>query len=68
MTWALACLSLWATWLNARKVRLCFALWFVTNICWAFVNVAHEIYARAALDGVYALLAVYGWRNWRDAA
>lgn len=65
MTWIVAAVSLWATWLNARKVRLCFALWFVTNACWAVVNVSHGIYARACLDAIYTGLAVYGWFAWR---
>jgi len=65
MTWLLAGTSLYATWLNARKVRVCFAIWFFTNAAWACVNVAHGIYARAVLDAVYTGLAVYGWFSWR---
>lgn len=65
MTWILAAASLYATWLNANRVRACFALWLVTNACWCAVNVAAGIYARAALDAVYVGIAAYGWRKWQ---
>lgn len=65
MTWFLAGLSLYATWLNARKVRWCFALWAVTNTAWAAVNLTRGVPARGCLDACYAALAVYGWRRWR---
>ena len=67
MTWALATISLLATWLNTRRVRACFAIWFVTNIAWATFNFNQGIYARGVLDAVYAGLAVYGWRKWSDS-
>ena len=65
MTWALAAASLVATWLNIRKVRACFALWFVTNLSWCVVDVVYGVWARAPLDATYAVLAVIGWRAWR---
>lgn len=66
MTWMLALLSLYATWLNARKVRWCFALWIVTNAAWALVNgLIYRNYARCALDTCYTGLAVYGLWRWR---
>ena len=35
MTWLIATLSLFATWLNIKKIRACFAIWMITNITWA---------------------------------
>ena len=64
MTWLVAGLSLFATWLNIRKVRACFAVWFVTNCAWAYYDVAHGLLARAPLDAAYAGLAVWGWSAW----
>ena len=61
-TWVLAAVSLAATWLNARRLRLCFLLWVATNLCWCYVNLAIGLHARAALDATYSLLALYGWR------
>ena len=64
MTWILATASLTATWLNVRKVRACFAIWFITNICWAAVDIRHGLPAQAALMAVYAALAAYGYFHW----
>jgi hypothetical protein len=45
VTWLVAAVSLFATWLNIRKVRLCFAIWFVTNAKWAVYDSAHDLSA-----------------------
>ena len=65
MTWVVAAASLFATWLNIRKVRLCFAIWFVTNIVWAAYDFAHGLPAQGALMCVYAGLAAWGFFAWR---
>jgi hypothetical protein len=41
MTWLVASASLFATWLNIRKIRACFAIWFLTNVTWAGYDFAH---------------------------
>ncbi len=64
MTWLVACASLFATWLNIRRVRACFAIWFVTNAAWCVVDVAYGVWARAPLDAIYTGLAVWGWIAW----
>ena len=64
MTWIVAGASLLATWLNIRRVRACFAIWFVTNCAWCAVDVAHGVWSRAPLDAIYAVLAAWGWRAW----
>ena len=64
MTWVVAAASLFATWLNIRKVRLCYAIWFCTNAIWAAYDFAHGLPAQGTLMSVYALLAVWGWREW----
>jgi nicotinamide riboside transporter PnuC len=65
MTWFVAAASLAATVLNVRRVRACFAIWFVTNTAWAIYDVAHGLPAQGVLMAIYALLAVYGWHSWR---
>ena len=67
MTWLVAGLSLFATVLNIRRVRACFALWFATNLAWVYYDVTHGLYARAPLDATYAGLAVWGWVAWKHA-
>jgi nicotinamide riboside transporter PnuC len=51
--------------LNIRKRHECFAVWAVTNACWAAVDVAHGVWAQAALQAVYFGLAIWGMVEWR---
>jgi len=64
LTWLVATVSLYATWLNIHKVRACFAIWFATNVSWAFYDFTHGLPAQGCLMTVYACLAVKGWREW----
>ena len=64
MTWLVACASLAATWLNIRRVRACFAIWFGTNVAWAVFDFLHGLPAQGALMCVYAILACYGFAAW----
>lgn len=64
MSWAVACASLVATWLNIRRVRACFGIWFCTNVAWAGYDFAHGLPAQGALMCVYAALAIYGFVAW----
>ncbi len=66
MTWLVASASLFATWLNIRRVRACFAIWCCTNVAWACYDFAHELPAQGALMLIYAALAVCGWFAWRS--
>lgn len=67
MTWLLAATSLLATWLNIRKLRICFALWLVTNLAWCAVDLHYGVWARAPLDATYAALAAYGLWAWKPS-
>ncbi len=66
MTWLIAAASLFATWLNIRKMRACFLIWLGTNIAWAIYDFAHGLPAQGSLMVVYAALAAWGWFAWRD--
>ena len=65
MTWLVATASLFATWLNIRRVRICFAIWACTNSAWAAYDFAHGLPAQGVLMTTYALLAIWGWFAWR---
>lgn len=65
LTWALAAVSLLATFLNARRRRVCFVLWLGTNAAWAAIDLAHGLPAQAALHAAYFVLAIYGLWSWR---
>ena len=64
MTWLVATASVFATWLNIRRVRACFAIWFCTNVSWAVYDFAYGLPAQGCLMCVYACLAVVGWTTW----
>jgi nicotinamide riboside transporter PnuC len=64
MMWLLASASLLATVLNIKHRKECFAIWTVTNACWAVIDVMHGIYAQAFLQAVYCGLAIWGLIEW----
>ncbi len=64
MSWLVSGISLLATVLNIRRIRVCFLLWLGTNLAWAYCDLAHGLYARAPLDAAYAGLALWGWYAW----
>ena len=66
MSWFVASASLFATWLNIRRVRICFAIWFCTNVTWSVYDFAHGLPAQGVLMCVYAALAVWGGFAWRQ--
>ena len=68
LTWALAALSLAGTWLNIKKNPTGFAIWMFTNIQWAAYDLSIHEYAQGFLFTVYAILAVYGYLEWRTVA
>jgi len=67
VTWLVAGASLFATWLNIRRARACFAIWLVTNSAWSIYDFVHGLPAQGVLMVVYAGLAVWGWWAWRPA-
>ena len=66
MTWLIAAASLAGVVLNIYKLRICFAIWFVSNVSWAAIDFAKGIPAQGALQTVYAGLSVWGWCKWKE--
>ena len=64
--WPIAVAALVGVILNIKKRRLCFIVWFTTNVAWAIVDWGAGLHAQAALFAVYAGLAVYGWICWGE--
>ena len=64
-TWGITVASIVGTVLNIRKRRVCFAIWFFTNLAWTGIDIWKGIYSQAALQAVYVGLAVWGWVTWR---
>jgi len=57
-------MSLAGSFLNARKLRICFVLWLVCNIGWTAIDVYLAMYPRVAQDLVQMVFTVYGWICW----
>ena len=64
-TWLVTFASIVGTIANIKQRRWCFHVWLVTNLIWMVYDLAIGATAQAALMGVYALLAVWGLREWR---
>ena len=65
MKWSLAALSIVGVVLNIRRRRECFVVWCATNAAWTAVDVIHGVWAQAALQFVYFLLAIWGLMEWK---
>lgn len=50
--------------LNNRKSRICFLLWFVSNILSAVIHVRVGVWSLVARDLVFLVLAIEGWLLW----
>lgn len=62
----LTIISLVGSYLNCKKMRICFMLWIVCNIGWIYVDFCNKAYSRMALDAVQIFFSVYGFMNWAD--
>jgi nicotinamide mononucleotide transporter len=59
-TWA----SVYATWLQARKVRQNWLWWIGIDLLIAWLCARHGLYLSALLYGLFVVLAGLGWREW----
>ncbi len=64
-TWQLTVCSLIGVIANIYKRRWCFYIWAYTNLAWAIIDFHYEIYAQAALQATYFILAVWGLLKWK---
>jgi nicotinamide mononucleotide transporter len=62
---ALTGFSLVAQLWMAQKRLQCWPLWVALDVIFVGLFIYKELYLTAALYGVFALLAVQGWRTWR---
>ncbi|MGH8384774.1 MAG: nicotinamide riboside transporter PnuC [Pseudomonas sp.] len=62
---ALTGFSLVAQFWMAQKRVQCWPLWIVVDVIFVGLFVYKDLYLTAALYGVFLLLAVQGWREWR---
>lgn len=66
LSWVLVIGSITGAVLNNYKKRICFVLWFCTNIGWIVVNLSKGIPAAALLAFVFMGMNVHGFIQWRQ--
>ena len=62
---ALTGFSLVAQYWMAKKRLQCWLLWMVLDVVYVGMFINAGLYLTAVLYGVFTVLAVYGWREWR---
>lgn len=64
ITWILAAISLFGSFLNAKKKSACFYLWGIGEVFWFSLDVYNHTYGRAVLDAVSFVICIYGLFEW----
>lgn len=62
--WILSFLAIIGAVFNARKKRVGFLIWIVSNAGWICVNIQNDFYSQIPLWIVMTILSVYGYINW----
>ena len=57
--------SLLATYLLARKRKVCLVLYSLGNLLWITWAMRHHIWAIVSLDGILTVLNVRAWLAWK---
>ncbi|SHM67142.1 nicotinamide mononucleotide transporter [Pseudomonas asturiensis] len=52
-------------WMAQKRVQ-CWPLWIVLDVIFVGLFIYKDLYLTAALYGLFTLLAVQGWREWRN--
>jgi nicotinamide mononucleotide transporter len=58
-------LSVGAVWLTALRNPLCWPVGLASVIVYGWIFIGARLYSDALLQGIYAVLEVYGWWQWR---
>ena len=56
-----------AMWMSARKYLESWLLWLVVNVVQVVLYLVKGIEAYAILYFIYVIMAIHGWRTWRQA-
>ena len=62
--WLATVLALAGVWLNNHRRRSCFLLWQVSNVITFIIHAMAGMWAMAARDGAFFIMAIHGWRLW----
>lgn len=50
--------------LNNRRLRVCFAVWLVSNALSLLIHVDAALWSLVVRDAIFLVLAVDGWIRW----
>lgn len=62
--WAATTVALVGVWLNNKKFRVCFIFWLASNAVAFGLHAWVGMWAMAARDGAFFIMAIHGWRLW----
>lgn len=62
----LTALCILGSYLNAKKLIVCFVVWTFCNIGWGIIDFVSGNYPRCVLDAVQLALSIYGLWEWRN--
>ena len=66
LAWAAAATGLVGTVLNAHyRNRVCFILWFFSNVAWLIGALIDGAWPLAAQMAIYTCISVDGWFRWK---
>lgn len=66
MKWPFVFISLFGSYLNARKMILGFICWGMSDVYFCYHHLVQHEYDEACLFFVYLIFAMYGVWNWID--
>ena len=59
--------SLAAQWMMTRKLLENWLVWIVLDVCYVAMFAFKQLWPTAGLYAVFLVLAVMGWRGWRES-
>lgn len=62
--WLATALALAGVWLNNYRRRSCFLLWQISNVITFIIHAMAGMWAMAARDGAFFIMAIHGWKLW----
>ena len=62
--WTATAVALLGVWLNNRRRRACFLLWLISNAITVGIHAGAGMWAMAARDGAFFVMAIHGWWLW----
>jgi nicotinamide riboside transporter PnuC len=63
--WVTTIVCLIGSFLNAKKMIMCFLFWTIGNVLWLYMDIINHNYSRATLDIVQGIITLYGYTEWK---